>query len=56
MLLSLRDGHLTTDDWQYLMTRSAARVSELDTFTDALHLYPTVENVAEHNVNRVKKL
>ena len=55
MLLSLRDGHLTTDDWQYLMTRSAARVSELHTFTNALHLYPTVESVAEHNVNQLKK-
>ena len=55
MLLSLRDGNLTTDDWQYLMTRSAARISELHTFTDALHLYPTVESVAEHDVNQLNK-
>ena len=55
ILLSLRDGHLKTDDWQHSMSRSAARVTNLGSFNDAHHLYFTVESVAEHNVTKLKQ-
>ena len=36
------------------MTRSAARVADLGLFNNALHLCPTVESVAEHNLTQLK--
>ena len=54
ILMPLRDGHLTTDDWKHLMTRSAACVTDFGSFNNALHLYPTVESVAEHNLTKLK--
>lgn len=35
------------------MTRTAARVPDADTFKHALHLYPTVEAVVEHNLTKL---
>ena len=36
------------------MTRSAACVADFGSFNNALHLYPTVESVAEHNLTKLK--
>ena len=36
------------------MTRCLSRVSAADDFWDALHLYPTVEAVAEYNLTKLQ--
>ena len=51
LLVRLRDGQLTTDDWEQLMKQTPAEVSDLAPFKDVLHLHPTVEAVVEHNVS-----
>lgn len=53
ILLHLRDARLTETDWEYLMTRTAARVPDSDTFKHALHLYPTVEAVVTTSPNSI---
>ena len=50
ILLRLRDARLTTDDWEQFMKQTPAEVSDLIPFTNALHLYPTIETVVKHNV------
>ena len=50
LLLHLRDGSVTTADWELLMTRCLSHITNPDNFKDALHLHPTVEAVAEHKV------
>ena len=52
-LLHLREGNLSTSEWQHLMTRTAARVSDHSSFFNALHLLPTVEEVAEYNIQKL---
>ncbi len=53
IFLRLRNAEVTTADWHCPMTHSVACASNRDTFTDALHLHPTVEAVVEHNVCRL---
>ncbi len=43
ILQRLRDGRLTTVDWQHLMKQTAAQVHDLAPFSTAFHLHPTVE-------------
>ena len=54
VLLRLRDARLTVSDWEQLMKRTPAEVSDLAPFTHALHLRPTIEAVVEHNVSRLR--
>ena len=54
LLLHLRDGSVTTTDWKLLMTRCLSRITNPDDFKDALHLHPTVEAVAEHNLAKLQ--
>ena len=35
------------------MKQTPAKVSDLEPFTNALHLYPTIESVVKHNVAKV---
>ena len=53
ILLRLRNGEVTEDDWRHLMTRTPAQVSDISAFDTALHLFPTVEAVVEHNVSKL---
>ena len=53
VLLRLRNGRLTEDDWEQLMAQTPARVPDLAPFSTALHLHPTVEAVVGHNVSRL---
>lgn len=53
MLLRLRDGQVTEDDWRHFMSRTPAQVSDLSPFTAALRLFPTTEAVLEHNVSKL---
>ena len=54
ILLRIRDGNVTMDDWEELMKQTPARVSDVALFSTALHLYPTADAVAEHNVARLR--
>ena len=47
ILLRLRNAQVTREDWGELMKHTPP-------FTSALHLYPTVEAVVEHNVSKLK--
>ena len=53
LLLRLRNAELTVEDWKYLMTQTTGEVGDTKSFDDALHLYPTIEAVAEHNVAKL---
>ena len=53
VLLHLRDGQVTEEDWQHLMNQTPAKVQDLEQFRNALHLYPTIDIVAEHNVTKL---
>ena len=49
--ISFNDNcELTENDWKHLMTRTPAHTSNFD---NALHLFPTVEAVVEHNINKL---
>ena len=41
-------------DWQHLMKQTPAQVQDLAPFCNALHLYPTIEAVAEHNATELR--
>lgn len=53
ILLRLRDAKVTVADWQLLMTQTTSQIQDLSSFTNALHLCPTVEAVVEHNMTRL---
>ena len=54
ILLRLRNAQVTEEDWEELMKHTSNIVQDLTPFTSALHLYPTVEAVVEHNVTKLK--
>ena len=54
ILLRLRGAQVTPDDWEALMKQTPTKVLDLTPFASALHLYPTVEAVVEHNVTKLK--
>ena len=53
ILLRLRNCEVTEADWRILMTRTPAQVSDESSFDDAVHLFPTIEAVVEHNVSKL---
>ena len=53
-ILRMRDGEMTVEDWQHLMKQTPAQVQDLAPFCNALHPYPTIEAVAEHNVTKLR--
>ena len=53
ILLHMRESQMTEEDWQHLMKQTPAQVQDLALFCRALHLYPTIEAVAEHNVTKL---
>ena len=53
ILLQLRDGKITQDHWEHLMKQTPAQVHDLSLFANALHLFPTIEAVVEHNVSKL---
>lgn len=54
ILLCLRNAGVTQEDWEELMKQTPTNVTDLTPFADALHLYPTVEAVVEHNIGKLK--
>lgn len=56
MLLRMRDGQVTQNDWRHFMNRTPAQVQDLSLFTSALCLFPTTEAVVDHNVSKFHAL
>ena len=54
ILLRVRDSQVTEDNWQHLMKKTLAQVQDLAPLCNSLHLYPTVEAVAEHSVTKLR--
>ena len=54
ILLRLRDGKVTEDDWRHLMTRTQAQIPDVSSFADSLRLFPTIEAVVEYNVAKLQ--
>ena len=50
ILLRMRDGEMAED----LVKQTPVQVQDLAPFCNALHLYPTIEAVAEHNVTKLR--
>ena len=55
ILMRLRTGQITTEDWQHLLTRSAAHVSDLNSFENAIHLYPRVDDAVQYNLFKLRQ-
>ena len=53
LLLRLRDGQTTVEDWKHLMKQTSAVVGATTPFAEALHLFATASDVAEHNINKL---
>ena len=58
VLSQLRDGPLSRESWQFLLSRARENldVKVRTVFNDALHLYPTKEQTAASNLDRLEQL
>ena len=41
LLLRLRNGETTQDDWKHLLARQPSKISDIDNFKDVVHLHYT---------------
>ena len=53
LLLRLRDGQMMVEDWKHLMKQPLAVVGATTPFAEALHLFATTSDVAEHNIHKL---
>ena len=53
LLLRLRDRQTMVEDWKHLMKQTSAVVGETTPFAEALHLFATASDVAEHNIHKL---
>ena len=56
LLLRLRNGTVTYEDWQTVLLRDPSKVPNSSDFEDAVHLFYDKKSVAEHNMTRLKTL
>lgn len=56
ILLRLRNGNTSLNDWEHLMSRTPSKLDNLSTFECALRLFPTVQAVAEYNLMKLKDI
>ncbi|XP_028394505.1 ATP-dependent DNA helicase PIF1-like [Dendronephthya gigantea] len=56
LLLRLRKGESTVDDWKLLLTRQPLKISNLSEFNDATRLFYSNEEVANFNYENLVKL
>lgn len=49
LLLRLRDGSTTQEDWQMLLTRDPSIADDSGNFSDAVHLYYDKASVIQYN-------
>ena len=54
VLMRLRNGNVTLDDWRVLMKRTAAEIGDTSSFDDAVRFYPTNESVTGYNVDKLR--
>ena len=56
ILLRLRNGETTISDWEQLMKRIPSQVGDTSSFQCALHIFPTVNAVAEYNLTKLREI
>lgn len=56
LLLRLRKGQSTTEDWQLLLTRQPSNVENIAEFDDATRLFYSNEEVSSYNHDQLNKL
>lgn len=56
LLLRLRDGCTTEQDWAQLLTRTPANATNISEFDNAIHLFYDKQSVAQVNINSLTKL
>ena len=56
LLLRLRAGTVTHDDWQMLLAHSPNKVTNCADFVDALRLFYDKESVAQYNMRKLESL
>jgi ATP-dependent DNA helicase PIF1 len=56
LLLRLREGDSTVDDWKLLLTRQPSNVTNLCDFEDSTRLFYSNEQVANYNHEQLTKL
>jgi ATP-dependent exoDNAse (exonuclease V) alpha subunit len=56
LLLRLRKGESTVDDWKLLLTRQPSSIPDLSEFEDATRLFYSNEQVANYNHDQLRKL
>ena len=56
LLLRLRNGESTEEDWQILLSRAPSAVSNQTEFNDAVHLFYNKDAVAQYNVLKLNSL
>ncbi|XP_028404097.1 uncharacterized protein LOC114526773 [Dendronephthya gigantea] len=56
LLLRLRKGESTIDDWKLLLTRQPSKVTNIKEFEDATRLFYSNEQVANYNHEQLSKL
>ena len=56
LLLRLRNGCVTEDDWKLLLTRDPSKIHNSDDFKDAIRLFYDKENVARYNLEKLQSL
>ena len=56
LLLTLRNGCVTEDDWKLLLTRDPSKAHNTDDFNDAIWLFYDKESVVNYNLEKIKSL
>ena len=56
LLLRIRDGIITHDDWQMLLTRTPQQANNSGEFKDAIRLFYNKASVAEYNLKQLHSL
>lgn len=56
LLLLLRDGKSTKQDWTDILARTHSNATDTDDFADAVHLFYTKEQVIKFNVEKLNQL
>ena len=56
LLLSIRNGNISNETWQALLSRSPSCISNLADFENSTHLFFDKQSVAEHNLKTLQNL
>jgi ATP-dependent DNA helicase PIF1 len=56
LLLTIRNGNISNEIWQALLSRSPSCVSNVAEFENSTHLFFDKQSVAEHNLKALQKL